>query len=38
MTTGLAVNVLVAFALCVLAVTLGLLLVPDLSWASVLES
>jgi hypothetical protein len=34
----LAVNVLAAFALCVLSVALGLLLVPDLSWASVLES
>ncbi len=38
MTRGLAVNILVAFALCVLVVTLGLLLVPDLSWATVLES
>jgi hypothetical protein len=32
-----AVIVLVAFALCVLAVTLGVLLVPGLSWAAVLE-
>jgi hypothetical protein len=33
----LVVNVLVAFALCVLAVTLAVLLVPGLSWAAVLE-
>jgi hypothetical protein len=33
----LAVNILAAFALCVLAVTL-VLLSPDLSWATVLES
>ena len=33
----LAVDVLAAFALCVLAVTL-MLLAPDLSWATVLES
>jgi hypothetical protein len=31
------VNVLAAFALCVLAVTLGMLLLPSPSWASVLE-
>lgn len=37
MTRRLTVNVLVAFALCVLAVTL-VLLVPDVSWATVLES
>jgi hypothetical protein len=30
-------NVLVAFALCVLAVSL-VLLVPDISWATVLEA
>jgi hypothetical protein len=30
MTRELAVNMLVAFALCVLAVTLGLLLISDL--------
>jgi hypothetical protein len=36
---SLAANVLVAFALCVLAVTLAVLLVPsDLPWASVLDS
>jgi hypothetical protein len=35
----LAVNVLAAFALCVLAVTLALLVVPpSLSWAAVLEA
>jgi len=32
------VNVLAAFLLCVLAVTLGVLLAPDVSWAAVLES
>jgi hypothetical protein len=32
-----AVIVLAAFALCVLAVTLGVLLVPGLSWAAVFE-
>jgi hypothetical protein len=32
-----AVIVLAAFALCVLAVTLAVLLVPGLSWAAVLE-
>jgi hypothetical protein len=31
---GLAVDVLAAFALCVLAVTLGLLLAPGLLWAT----
>jgi hypothetical protein len=35
---SLTVNVLVAFALCALAVTLMLLLAPGLSWATVLES
>jgi hypothetical protein len=35
----LAVNVLAAFALCVLAVTLAVLVVPpSLSWAAVLEA
>jgi hypothetical protein len=34
---GLAVKVLLAVALCVLAVTLAVLLVPSLSWAAVLE-
>ena len=34
----LAVNVLAAFALCVLAVTLAVLMVPSLSWAAVLEA
>ncbi len=33
---GLAVKVLLAFALCVLAVTLAVLLVPGLAWADVL--
>ena len=37
MTNRLAVNVLVAFALCVLAITL-VLLVPDISWATMLEA
>ena len=32
-----SVNVLAALALCGLAVTLALLLVPDISWAAVLE-
>ena len=31
---GLTVDVLASFALCVLAVTLGLLLVPGLLWAT----
>ena len=35
--TNVAVNVLAAFALCVLAVTLGLLLAPNLSLAAVIE-
>ena len=36
---GLAVNVLAAFALCVLAVTLAVLVVPpSLSWAAELEA
>jgi hypothetical protein len=34
----LAVNVVVALALCALAVTLGMLLASSLSWAAVLES
>jgi hypothetical protein len=34
----LTVNVLAAFALCVLAVTLAVLMVPSLSWAAVLEA
>jgi hypothetical protein len=34
---GLAVKVLLAVALCVLAVTLAMLLVPGLSWAAVHE-
>jgi hypothetical protein len=34
---GLAVKVLLAVALCVLAVTLAMLLVPGLSWAGVHE-
>jgi hypothetical protein len=33
----LAVLVLAAFALCLLAVTVAVLLVPSLSWAGVLE-
>jgi hypothetical protein len=33
----LAVNVLLAFAVCVLVTTLVLLLVPSLSWAAVFE-
>lgn len=33
----LAVNVLAAFALCALAVTLTVLLVPSIVWADVLE-
>jgi hypothetical protein len=37
MTSRLAVNVLVAFALCVLAITLALS-VPDISWATMLEA
>jgi hypothetical protein len=35
--TRLAVNVLAAFALCVLAVTLAVLLVPSIAWADVFE-
>jgi len=35
--TRLAVNVLAAVALCVLAVTLAVLLVPNIAWADVLE-
>ena len=38
MDKSLTVNVLAAFALCVLAVTVVLLVVPGLSWASVLDS
>jgi hypothetical protein len=34
---GFAVKVLLAVALCVLAVALAMLLVPSLSWAGVLE-
>lgn len=34
---GLAVNVLAAFALCALAVTLAVLLVPSIAWAEVSE-
>jgi hypothetical protein len=34
---GLAVNVLAAFALCALAVTLAVLLVPSIAWADVFE-
>ena len=33
----LAVNVLAAFALCVVAVTLAVLLVPSIAWADVFE-
>ena len=34
---NVAVNVLAAFALCVLAVTLAMLLVPSIAWAEVFE-
>ena len=34
---GLAVNVLAAFAVCALAVTLAVLLLPSVSWAAALE-
>ncbi len=34
---GLAVKILLTVALCVLAVTLAMLLVPSLSWATALE-
>jgi hypothetical protein len=34
---GLAVNVVAAFALCALAVTLAVLLVPSIAWAEVFE-
>ena len=34
---ALAVNVVVAFALCAMAVTLAVLLVPSIAWADVLE-
>jgi hypothetical protein len=34
---ALAVNVLVAFALCAMAVSLAVLLVPSIAWADVLE-
>ena len=37
MTSRLAANVLVAFAMCVLAITLALS-VPDISWATMLEA
>jgi hypothetical protein len=33
----LAVNVLAAFALCALAVTLAMLLVPSIAWADMFE-
>ena len=34
---GLAVNVVAAFALCVLAVSLAVFLVPSIAWADLLE-
>jgi hypothetical protein len=34
---GLTVNVVAAFALCALAVTLAVLLVPSIAWAEVFE-
>ena len=34
---ALAVNALMAFALCAMAVTLAVLLVPSIAWADVLE-
>ena len=34
---GLAVNVIAAFALCALAVTVAVLLVPSVAWADVFE-
>jgi hypothetical protein len=34
---SVAVSVLAAFALCVLAVTLAVLLVPSIAWAEVFE-
>ena len=34
---ALAVNVVVAFALCAMAVALAMLLVPSIAWADVLE-
>jgi hypothetical protein len=34
---GLAVNVLAAFALCALAVSLAVLLVPSVLWAAAFE-
>jgi hypothetical protein len=34
---GLAVNVVAAFALCVLAVSLAVFLVPSVAWADLLE-
>ena len=34
---GLAVNVIAAFALCALAVTVAVFLVPSVAWADVFE-
>ena len=34
---SVAVNVLVALAMCVLVVTLSILLVPNIAWADVFE-
>jgi hypothetical protein len=34
---ALAVNVVAAFALCAMAVTLAVLLVPSIAWAEVFE-
>jgi hypothetical protein len=34
---GLAVNVIAAFALCAMAVTVAVFLVPSVAWADVLE-